>query len=568
MNKIIKIGIGILASLIPWSFLYAMESFDTAWEKTFELVDRIEAFSENDYTKGTLEGNIILTGEGNDISKISVGFESDIKREGKDKTELNIDFGVRSVSESEGKQSINGKVNLLTVDGDFYIRLDDINVLDTEDVNQLVNLYRNKWIKFSLKDYLSNPGLTMLIDEYKNVQEEKTEKISFKDCLSNITSTTYRGEFSEYRGDSAYQFTIDWKKVSDLYGIDDSDTIKQGGTWYLIIDGTERIFVLEGLDLSSRWAYQKHSIQIWTNGVYWDVKMEEIETILQIKEITEENYDVILKIQENDDIVEIKGNLHFDVSKDKIDVSLNLPTIRGEKDTSMHGEINYEYHMQKATSTEIITPKESIDFMELYLSIIFKEFQNNQTTFDYTDQEWQSDLSSSYPVKYLNAYQWAYTNGITTMKTIDDAKMYNEVTRAEMAKMIGQFAKSVWNRSEDYSKNCNFKDGEVWSDLTEWIKTSCRLGIMGQDGKWGTNEYFNPQGYVTRAEFWTMLSRIIRGDLYDGWEPYYQRHIEKLQYQGVMDKYTSPFINEKRGDIMAMLQYSYNKQRLVGKIDN
>ena len=122
---------------------------------------------------------------------------------------------MRSVSESEGKQSINGKVNLLTVDGDFYIRLDDINVLDTEDVNQLVNLYRNKWIKFSLKDYLSNPGLTMLIDEYKNVQEEKTEKISFKDCLSNITSTTYRGEFSEYRGDSAYQFTIDWKKVSD-----------------------------------------------------------------------------------------------------------------------------------------------------------------------------------------------------------------------------------------------------------------------------------------------------------------------------------------------------------------
>lgn len=37
MNKIIKIGIGILASLIPWSFLYAMESFDTAWEKRLNL---------------------------------------------------------------------------------------------------------------------------------------------------------------------------------------------------------------------------------------------------------------------------------------------------------------------------------------------------------------------------------------------------------------------------------------------------------------------------------------------------------------------------------------------------
>ena len=168
--------------------------------------------------------------------------------------------------------------------------------------------------------------------------------------------------------------------------------------------------------------------------------MEEIEIILQIKEITEGNYDVMLKIQEDDDIVEVKGNLHFNVSKDKIDLSLNLPF--EENDTAMHGEVNYEYHMQKAISSEISTPTESIDFMELYLSIIFKEFQNNQTTFDYTNQEEQSDLSS-YPEKYLNAYQWAYANGITTMKTIDEAKMYNEVTRAEMAKMIGQFAKSL-----------------------------------------------------------------------------------------------------------------------------
>ena len=48
-----------------------MESFDTAWEKTFELVDRLESFFENDYTEGTLKGNIILTGEESDISKIS-----------------------------------------------------------------------------------------------------------------------------------------------------------------------------------------------------------------------------------------------------------------------------------------------------------------------------------------------------------------------------------------------------------------------------------------------------------------------------------------------------------------
>lgn len=208
-----------------------MESFDTAWEKTFELVDRLESFFENDYTEGTLKGNIILTGEESDISKISIGFESDIKTEGKAKAERNINFGIDANSESEGNQTIKGKVNLLTDDGDFYVRLDHINALDMEDMNQLLNLYRNKWIKFPLKEYLSNTELTTLIDEYKKTQEEKeSNKISFKDCFSNIISTTYRGEFSEYRGDSAYQFTIDWGKVFDLYGIDDADTIKQGGT--------------------------------------------------------------------------------------------------------------------------------------------------------------------------------------------------------------------------------------------------------------------------------------------------------------------------------------------------
>lgn len=533
--------------------------------KTFELVDRIEAFSENDYTKGTLEGNIILTGEGNDISKISVGFESDIKREGKDKTELNIDFGVRTVSESEGKQSINGKVNFLTDDGDFYIRLDRIDAFDTEEINQFLDLYRNKWIKFSLKDYLSNPELTKFIDEYKKAQEEKKEKkISFKDFISNITSTRYRGEFSEYKGDSAYQFTIDWENLCDFYEIEDPESIKQGGTWYLIIHGTERIFVLEGLEVvSERWDIQKHSIHIWTNGFYWSVEMEDTEMILKITEITEEEYEVIVKVENDNDVFESKGKLQFDISKDKLDLSLNFP-FGGEKDTSVHGEVNYEYHMQKATSTWIVAPAESIDFMELYMNMMLKQFENNRNAFERTDQEEQSDFSS-YPSEYIDAYQWAYSKGITTMKTIDDAKMYNEVTRAEMAKMIGQFAKSFWNLTEDYSKNCNFKDGEVWSDLTEWIKTSCRLGIMGQDGKWGTIEYFNPQGYVTRAEFWTILSRILRGNLYDGWEPYYQRHIENLQNQGIMDEYTSPFINEKRGDIMTMLQYSYNTESVAAK---
>ncbi|MBQ7074195.1 hypothetical protein IJM86_03925 [bacterium] len=38
-----------------------------------------------------------------------------------------------------------------------------------------------------------------------------------------------------------------------------------------------------------------------------------------------------------------------------------------------------------------------------------------------------------------------------------------------------------------------------------------------------------------------------------------------MQNQGIMDEYTSPFINEKRGDIMTMLQYSYNTESVAAK---
>ncbi|MDR2540664.1 MAG: S-layer homology domain-containing protein [Candidatus Peribacteria bacterium] len=62
-------------------------------------------------------------------------------------------------------------------------------------------------------------------------------------------------------------------------------------------------------------------------------------------------------------------------------------------------------------------------------------------------------------------------------------------------------------------------------DLTDWMKTSCQLGIMGI----GTNT-FNPNGEMTRAEFGTVLSRAIWGTTYNTNQgEYYTSHLQQLK---------------------------------------
>jgi hypothetical protein len=50
---------------------------------------------------------------------------------------------------------------------------------------------------------------------------------------------------------------------------------------------------------------------------------------------------------------------------------------------------------------------------------------------------------SNYNKELQDAYLFAYINGITTRKTIQEAQMDTIITRAEMAKMISQYAINI-----------------------------------------------------------------------------------------------------------------------------
>ena len=169
-----------------------------------------------------------------------------------------------------------------------------------------------------------------------------------------------------------------------------------------------------------------------------------------------------------------------------------------------------------------------------------------------------SGITYGYTQEQEGAYQWARSHNITTKDSIDQANMNWEISRAEIAKMIVNFIKAtpeLWLR-KDTSKTCNFKDGKIWGDLEDYIIEACQYGLMGQDGKGGTNTYFNPSEKVSRAQFGTLLSRALWDGKYENFQTpeYWTYHLQQLNTLGIMKDITIYKNIELRGRVMLMLQ--------------
>ena len=117
--------------------------------------------------------------------------------------------------------------------------------------------------------------------------------------------------------------------------------------------------------------------------------------------------------------------------------------------------------------------------------------------------------------EFQDAYSRAKENGITTMNTIEWARMNDWLTREEMAKMISNYAVNILWKTPDTTKPCYFLDSNINPDLVQYVTESCQLWLMWQ---WVTS--FRPKDSVTRAEFWTVLSRLLYWSVYEWWDPY------------------------------------------------
>jgi hypothetical protein len=156
----------------------------------------------------------------------------------------------------------------------------------------------------------------------------------------------------------------------------------------------------------------------------------------------------------------------------------------------------------------------------------------------------------AYEQELIWAYNYAYNVGITTMPTIDQANMNGKLIRAHMAKMMSNYATEILNLVPNTWKVCNFDDLTWQTEEIKWFITqSCQLWLMWV---WLTN--FDPKWEVTRAQFGTVLSRAMYGEMYNGWEPYYVNHLDKLKADGIMKDISKPTNPEIRWYVMLMMK--------------
>ena len=162
---------------------------------------------------------------------------------------------------------------------------------------------------------------------------------------------------------------------------------------------------------------------------------------------------------------------------------------------------------------------------------------------------WDEDvnLEELYWKEVVDAYEWAYKNWLTTIGNIQEADPDGYLLRWHMAKMVVNFMMNVlkikWPTViPDHCKNWN-DDPAIWeSDEIKWYATiSCALWIMWIDM---VNNEFLPNDIVSRAEFWTIVSRILWWDKFNvvhtPLTPFYKFHLNQLKIIDIMTKINKP----------------------------
>ena len=189
---------------------------------------------------------------------------------------------------------------------------------------------------------------------------------------------------------------------------------------------------------------------------------------------------------------------------------------------------------------------------------------------DKSASEWQtwsqeilSPSDSSFTKEQKDAYTFAFKNGITTMNTIDKAKMDRYIKRGHLAKMVVNYVTNVlWREIQsDIPASCLSFNDEATVRESEEIKDyaikSCTLWLMWIRMK---NNEFLPNDYVTRAEFGAVISRVLWWDKYNlvhtKEKPRYTDHLNALKDEWIMTKIDNPKMLEKRWYVMIMLMRS------------
>lgn len=122
-----------------------------------------------------------------------------------------------------------------------------------------------------------------------------------------------------------------------------------------------------------------------------------------------------------------------------------------------------------------------------------------------------------------------YKNWLTKYDNESDFRPYDNLTREESAKMIGQLYSQLWFEKTDKWFNCSFVDTNLFNPtLAEHIYNVCRRGIFRWNDK--TQQYM-PHDNLTKWQLLAVLLRIFEWKLSDEslqprWIQYYVKALK------------------------------------------
>lgn len=183
--------------------------------------------------------------------------------------------------------------------------------------------------------------------------------------------------------------------------------------------------------------------------------------------------------------------------------------------------------------------------------------QKVKNLFTNTTHRRPGDITDSPYFKELNdAYLFAYQASITTMPTIQKAKLDGTLLRSHLAKMLVQYAVGILDKKANTNAVCSFIDIKDQSpEMQYYAITACQLGLMGIDCDGTPTQRFNPNDEVTRAQFGAVLSRLLYGQKHSSATdtPRYTDYLSSLHEAGIMKDISQPERKELRGYVMLML---------------
>ena len=249
--------------------------------------------------------------------------------------------------------------------------------------------------------------------------------------------------------------------------------------------------------------------------------------------------------------------------QESVDVSEDVSPVEESHDDSSDDTEDYQDYEDdnsdyQEDTEEINEDLESEDTVTEDETWETTEEENNEQ--EENTNEWEEN--SEEQKKVQSAYEWAYKHEITTMKSLIDANPIGTVKRWHLAKMVVNYAINVlWLKlPEKTPSECRWNDYKSdWEseEIKEYAVKSCALWLM-----WIDMERFLPNKEVTRAQFGTIMSRLLWWSKYAWWTPYYRKHLNALKENGIMTQIDNP---EKRIElrqrvrVMLMRSAEYKK---------